>query len=139
MTSSSARTFSIDASASLRAWSSLLVALRAAEAENTVRSPVWTLSTMSAGFYVDFQTESSFLQLNITYRYETMSMWHFPATGCSGMDLYNFDYNTSTWRWTSTTTIMKYPQSINHMITVPAQSTHPTEIPLYRLHLPKLY
>ena len=30
-----------------------------AEAENTVRSPVWTLSTMSAGFYVDFQTESS--------------------------------------------------------------------------------
>ena len=38
-------------------------------------------------FYVDFQTESSFLQLNITYRYETMSMWHFPATGCSGMDL----------------------------------------------------
>jgi len=107
-----------------------------AEAENTVRSPVWTLSTMSAGFYVDFQTESSFLQLNITYRYETMSMWHFPATGCSGMDLYNFDYNTSTWRWTSTTTIMKYPQSINHMITVPAQTTHPTEIPLYRLHLP---
>ena len=87
---------------------------------------------MSAGMYIDFSTSSSQLYLNITYTTETMSMWHFPATGCSGMDLYAWDSRNGTWRWTSVTKIMQYPTSVNKMTTLPSRDS-PTR---YRLHLP---
>ena len=102
------------------------------DAQGKVRDEVWSLSRMSAGMYIDFSTSSSQLYLNITYTTETMSMWHFPATGCSGMDLYAWDSRNGTWRWTSVTKIMQYPTSVNKMTTLPSRDS-PTR---YRLHLP---
>ena len=81
------------------------------DAQGKVRNEVWSLSRMSAGMYIDFSTSSSQLYLNITYTTEVMSMWHFPATGCSGMDLYAWDSANETWRWTSVTKIMQCVKS----------------------------
>lgn len=58
------------------------------EAQATVREAVWSLSRNSAGLYLQFATDSP----DIAVRYEVTgghAMPHMPATGVSGVDLYN--------------------------------------------------
>ena len=57
-------------------------------AHGTVRDAVWGLAQNSAGLYLEFTTDSP----DITVRYEVAgghAMPHMPATGVSGVDLYN--------------------------------------------------
>lgn len=57
-------------------------------ARHTVREPLWNLSRNSAGLYLSFTTDSP----DITVRYSVSgphAMPHMPATGVSGVDLYN--------------------------------------------------
>ncbi len=61
-----------------------------ADAENIVRSEVWSLSRQSAGIHILFSTSSPTIHVN----YEVggdMQMPHMPATGVSGLDLYRLD------------------------------------------------
>ena len=68
-----------------------------------VRNVIWTLSTNSAGLYVDFITNSSTLWLNRTYNADTYTMWHFPSSGMAGLDLFQWDNSNDTWRWAGVT------------------------------------
>lgn len=59
-------------------------------AKGIVRDAVWGLSQNSAGLYLQFTTDSP----EITVQYEVTgghAMPHMPATGVSGVDLYNAD------------------------------------------------
>lgn len=59
--------------------------------KDEVRTPLWNLSTNTAGISINFKTDSP----NITVRYITTSknyaMPHMPSTGVSGVDLYAHD------------------------------------------------
>lgn len=68
--------------------------------QHQVRKSVWTLSTQSAGLFIDFQTDAS--NICITYKVTGgLSMPHMPTTGVSGVDLYAFDKTEHVWEWAS--------------------------------------
>ena len=56
-------------------------------AEKKVRKAVWNLSLQNAGLYVKFMTDAPEIQVKYTYR-GPLAMFHMPATGVSGFDLY---------------------------------------------------
>jgi hypothetical protein len=60
-------------------------------------------------------------------------MYHFSATGVSGLDLYAWDDANNSWRFTSVTTTIIYPVSVSEMQAARRADGTPT---LYRLHLP---
>lgn len=77
------------------------------------------------------------------------TMWHFPATGVAGLDLYAWDTANATWRWLATThTNTAAPGThavINDLTSFPAcgagvattSGTPPSCATVrYRLHLP---
>jgi hypothetical protein len=65
--------------------------------EERVRPPVWILSRCSTGLYVDFETDSPSLAARWTVGFDKLAMPHMPATGVSGLDLYEWIGNS--WRW----------------------------------------
>ena len=102
-------------------------------AQTQVRPAVWTLSTMSAGMYCEFTTNSPIIFVNVSYTSSDLSMFHFSATGVSGLDLYAWDGSNNSWRFTSVTTTIVYPVSVSEMQAARHADGTPT---LYRLHLP---
>ena len=66
--------------------------------ESVVRNKVWQLSRNSAGLYIDFQTNSSIIEVQYQVEGE-IAFPHMPATGVSGVDLYVL-VNTEKWLWT---------------------------------------
>ena len=73
-----------------------------AKAEKTVRKPVWGLSTNSAGMLVRFETDSPKIEVRYDLTSDNLAMYHFAATGVSGMDLYARDKDGN-WRWCGVT------------------------------------
>jgi hypothetical protein len=65
--------------------------------EARVRPPVWKLSRCSTGLYVDFETDSPTLAARWTVGFDELAMDHMPATGVSGLDLY--EWSGTSWRW----------------------------------------
>jgi hypothetical protein len=71
-------------------------------AKPDVRSDVWSLSLMSAGLFVRFETNSSSISLNYTLGSAAAHSLHFPASGKSGCDLYARSYATGSsgsYKW----------------------------------------
>ncbi len=68
------------------------------EMESVVRDRVWELSKNSAGLYIDFQTNSSAIEVQYQVE-EEFAFPHMPATGVSGLDLYVLE-KTKKWQWT---------------------------------------
>ncbi|MBN1475430.1 SGNH/GDSL hydrolase family protein [Candidatus Sumerlaeota bacterium] len=68
-----------------------------ARAEGVVREPVWELAHHSAGLAVRFVTDSPSIHARWTLRNENLAMFHMPATGVSGLDLYARDGDI--WRY----------------------------------------
>jgi hypothetical protein len=66
-------------------------------AEKLVREQVWSLSRHSTGLHVDFETDSSSLAVRWTVGFEKLARDHMPATGVSGLDLY--EWVGDGWRW----------------------------------------
>ena len=63
-----------------------------AKAKEMVREPVWNLSHHTAGFYVRFVTNATFLKANWSLTGEPNSMNHFAATEIAfGIDLFEAD------------------------------------------------
>ena len=58
-----------------------------AKAEGKVRSPLWKLSTHTAGLAIYFSSNSTSIQAEWTVRYNN-NMAHMAATGIKGVDLY---------------------------------------------------
>ena len=71
-----------------------------AKAEGVVRDPVWVLSRHSAGMCLRFETDSSNIYIRYKLHLESLSMFHMPATGVSGVDLYGED-GEGIYRWVS--------------------------------------
>ena len=61
------------------------------KAEGIVRDPVWDLSRHSAGMCLRFETDSPNIYVRYKLHLESLSMFHMPATGVSGVDLYGED------------------------------------------------
>ena len=62
-----------------------------AEAQAKVRPVVWKLSRHSAGMAVRFVTDARELHVRYRLTKPDLSMYHMPATGVSGVDLYARD------------------------------------------------
>eukprot|EP01062_Namystynia_karyoxenos_P045681 TRINITY_DN3398_c0_g1_i2.p1 TRINITY_DN3398_c0_g1~~TRINITY_DN3398_c0_g1_i2.p1 ORF type:complete len:1792 (+),score=322.68 TRINITY_DN3398_c0_g1_i2:62-5437(+) len=99
--------------AALDSWADRLPAA----AKDVVRDEIWLLQRDSAGLYVDFESNDTALFLRITYVYSIYSMYNFPSTGVSGMDLYGWDRAQAMWQWVGTTYINVRPTETN-MFTV---------------------
>ena len=108
-----------------------------ASAEKTTRPSIWGLSNDPAGLFLQFKTNSTSVSVNYTLGSSAISMYHFPSTGVSGLDLYSYDEGNATWRWVATTK-PHYPVTTSALVT-PSMSTGHShtagETRLYRLHL----
>lgn len=62
------------------------------KAKELVREPVWNLSHHSAGISASFITDSKTMHIRYEVLNENLSMFHMPATGVSGIDLYAEDH-----------------------------------------------
>lgn len=71
-----------------------------AAAEADVRAKVWELSRHSAGITVRFTSDARELHVRYRLTSPTLSMFHMPATGVSGVDLYARD-DGGRLRWVS--------------------------------------
>ena len=60
-----------------------------AKAEKIVRPPVWSLSRDSAGIAFRFNTDATTIQIRYTVGDKAIALPHMPATGVSGVDLYD--------------------------------------------------
>ncbi len=70
-------------------------------AQGVVRDIVWDLSRQSAGMLVRFATNSPELRVRYRLTSDRLAMFHMPATGVSGVDLYGHDGEN--WRWIDVT------------------------------------
>lgn len=68
-----------------------------ASAEGVVREPVWKLAEHSAGLRFRFKTDAESIRARWKLRLERTAMYHMPATGVSGLDLYVND--AGSWKW----------------------------------------
>ena len=104
-----------------------------AQSENTTRPSIWGLQQQPAGMFVQFQSNSSAIQIQYTLGRSTLGMWHFPPTGVSGMDAYAYDDANNTWRWTGTA----HPSYPTTLATVASLRCTPPHCPTktYRIHL----
>ena len=69
-----------------------------AAAKETVRGIVWTESEENTGMGVHFLTNSSQISLNYSLVNAPDPLWHMPASGTSGVDLYRYDATLNKWR-----------------------------------------
>jgi len=69
-----------------------------AKAEGVVPDEVWNLSRDSAGMLTRFSTDAPEIHVDYTLYRERLAMYHMPATGVSGVDLYGEDPK-GIWRW----------------------------------------
>jgi lysophospholipase L1-like esterase len=67
------------------------------KAKGVIRQAVWDLSKCSAGICVRFNSDSPLIHVDYTVTNAGLAMFHMPATGMSGLDLYAF--TESGWRW----------------------------------------
>ena len=70
-----------------------------AKAKGVVPASVWNLGRHSAGMCFRFTTDSPSLSVRWTLRNPELAMPHMPATGVSGVDLYEKD-RAGKWRFT---------------------------------------
>lgn len=68
-----------------------------AKAEGVVRPPVWSLAQDSAGISYRFVTDATSIWARWRVRKPRLSLFHMPATGVSGLDLYV--RNGEKWQW----------------------------------------
>lgn len=99
------------------------------KAANSVREPVWNLSQNSAGMSVRFITDSSSISVRWKLRSPNLALWHMPATGVSGVDLYVKAKNV--WRWLAVGRADK--SALNEQTLIGNMKSEKRE---YRLYLP---
>lgn len=100
-----------------------------AKAKDIVRPPVWNLSHHSSGLSFRFTTDSTELYIRYEVGSTRMAMFHMPATGVSGIDLYSYDEDR--WRWVD----VSHPNSTKTTLTVkgidPGTRSYLVYLPLY--------
>ena len=66
-----------------------------AAAQGVVREDVWKLSQMSTGMFVPFTTDSPAIALNWSLAAPPNPLWHMPASGTAGADLFRWQNTPS--------------------------------------------
>ena len=100
-----------------------------ARAKALVREPVWHLSRDSSGLSVRFVTDAASIAVRWTLNTEELAMYHMPATGVSGVDLYA--KRGKQWHYIATGRATEYPTNEYQLIS--DLRGKPTE---YRVHFP---
>lgn len=67
-------------------------------AEQSVRAWLWDFSRNSAGLKLKFRTDAEIIEIKYVLENKDRSMFHFPVTGFSGIDLYALNKDGS-WAW----------------------------------------
>lgn len=70
-----------------------------AHAEGRVPDGVWKLSRCSTGLYYEFETDATAMAVRWALGEEALALEHMPATGVSGLDLY--EKTAHGWGWTA--------------------------------------
>lgn len=102
-----------------------------AKAQATVRGPVWTQSRRSAGMSARFVTDSTVFRARYRLSSASVAMYHMPAIGVSGVDLYvRTDAGADVWLGNT------HPssQSVNQQIVSgvdPGERLYTAYLPLY--------
>lgn len=90
-----------------RAWDRLNIPQKATydrlpqKFEGKTSDEVWMLQTNTAGESFRFLTDSNELRIRWRPRSANLGMWHFPSTGMSGIDVYQWSDEHSCWRFTT--------------------------------------
>lgn len=100
-----------------------------ARAKSLVREPVWNLSRDSSGLSVRFVTDAERIAVRWTLNTEELAMYHMPATGVSGVDLYV--KQGEQWHYLGTGRATEYPT--NEYLVADNLAGEPAE---YRVHFP---
>ncbi|WPV01993.1 SGNH/GDSL hydrolase family protein [Mucilaginibacter sp. cycad4] len=104
-----------------------------ARAEKTLNPNVWNISHSSAGLYIKFKTDAQ----NLVIRYKVkgdFAMWHMPATGVSGVDLYALDPNG---KWCQAPGSFSFKDTITYKFSnIKVSAAFPGRSYEYRLFLP---
>lgn len=101
-------------------------------AEKTVRKPVWNLSENSAGLAIHFYTNAE--KIEVRYSVEGgHSMFHMPATGKSGIDLYAID---SDGKWRVATDKFNFADTVTYTFNNLSPSQYHKHGYEYRMFLP---
>ncbi len=101
-------------------------------AKEIVRKPVWSLSGNSAGLAIHFYTNTK--KIEVRYQVtEDIAMFHMPATGKSGMDLYTID---SDGKWQLVSGKYHFGDTITYIYEGLSQSQYHKQGFEYRLYLP---
>lgn len=101
-------------------------------AKQQVRTPLWDLSRNSAGLAIHFYCNSP--QITVRYKVSgSFSMPHMPATGVSGIDLYNIDNNG---KWGFCSGSYSFGDTIQYYYSNLRRDEHQNRGFEYRLYLP---
>ena len=107
-------------------------------AKGVVRDAVWRLSQMSTGMFVPFVTNSTMILWNYSLVNSPTPMWHMPASGMHGADLFcrsttDSDTTPAPYRFVGAATRFPAPPS-NLAIYLGAHLSIPGSGPQARLH-----
>lgn len=101
-------------------------------AEKKVRKPVWNLSENAAGLAIHFYTNAE--KIEVRYGVEgSHTMFHMPATGKSGIDLYAID---SDGKWRIATDKFNFADTVKYTFNNLSQSKYHKHGYEYRMFLP---
>lgn len=100
-----------------------------ARAHGFVRDEVWNLGRHAAGLYVNFSTDAKEIAVRWKLTSERLAMSHMPATGVSGVDIYQ--KHDGQWRFLAVA--RPGDATVNDVVVARGLAGKPTE---YRLYLP---
>lgn len=101
-----------------------------ARAKELVREPVWKLSKESSGLFVAFETDATEMRFDVEVTGSDAAMYHMPATGVSGVDLYARE-GTGPWRWVAASVPNQNPYVASVSGLRPGKREYRLYLPLY--------
>ena len=105
-----------------------------ASSVNSTRPSIYGLQQQPAGMFIQFRTNTSAVHVRYTLGRSQLSMWHFRASGVSGMDAYAWDDKNAPWRWTGTSRPV-YPITESKLAQLRCEAPN-CPMKTFRIHLP---
>jgi hypothetical protein len=105
-----------------------------AAAKFSVPEGVWNQSILSAGVFVEFETDASEIWVNYTIENTNTDLWNLEAGAYAGVDIFAVDVlNNFIYRWVGTWELPAYPSNIGMLVNGLAFNNSKTQ---YRVNFP---